>query len=194
MRLRSPFSLFLSLTLVCSPYIDAQLTPFQSNAPTCVNSSATLSSVTVQPYCDNPISTICSTVVADIAAAKPLTNYKAVGVPPYAIGACEVTILFFQPWPAPYLTYESCVESFESITIDCMLIGIGKYAGKGHQAGVRGVVFDRSGVDGSASHPQFAALGADSPGFIVGPPFAYGNITATDLTDKVLGNSPDIPA
>lgn len=61
-----------------------------------------------------------------------------------------------------------------------MLIGIGKFAGAGHQAGVKGVVFD--------NETGFSALDSSRPGYLVGPPEYYGDIGAVDLTAHVIGN------
>ncbi|KAL9597412.1 MAG: hypothetical protein Q9219_005165 [cf. Caloplaca sp. 3 TL-2023] len=163
-------------------------TGFPSDHATCVNSTAVLRSVVVKPWCDNAISTVCGTAVSALANYDHLINLKAFGVPPSRLGSCEVNLLFYEPYPSFPFTYDICVEAFQSITIDCMLIGYGKHAGKNHQAGVRGVVYNENGEDGSAENPMFAALEPTSPGFMVGPPDAYGNISAVDLTHIVPGN------
>ncbi|KAL8720844.1 MAG: hypothetical protein Q9225_002361 [Loekoesia sp. 1 TL-2023] len=189
MRRRSRLSsLVLLLVATSLPFTHARRATYPSDYATCVNASADLDPVTVKPYCDNAISTVCSTAVSAIAASSNLSNYKAVGIPPNFIGACEVDLLFFEPRPTFNFTYETCVHGFQSITIDCMLIGYGKHAGDGHQSGVRGVVYDPQGNESSLSNPVFSALEAASPGFLVGAPLSYGNISAEDLTASVPEN------
>ncbi|KAI4168223.1 MAG: hypothetical protein LQ343_006551 [Gyalolechia ehrenbergii] len=188
MRPRSLYSFLVPLTLILLPCIAAEPDIFPSDHATCVNNSAELNDVTVQPYCDNAISTVCNVAQA-LAGSFNLRNYKAVGIPPLSgRGACEVNILFFEPRPAFQFNYSTCVEAFQSITIDCMLIGYGKHAGKGHQSGVRGVLYNPEGKDNSSTNPMFSALEAANPGYIVGPPGAYGEIYALDLTRHVPGN------
>lgn len=181
---------FLILLAIFLPFVAADYDIYPSDKATCVNNSAELNDVRVQPYCDNAIATVCGTVIEAIAASSPLSNYRANGVPPpTGRGSCEVNILFLEPFPKFPFDYDTCVEGFQSITIDCMLIGYGKHAGKGHQSGVRGVLYNANGYDNSSTNPIFAALEATSPGYIVGPPDSYGLIYAKDLTSKVPGNA-----
>ena len=190
MRISSSSLYLLSFAFTCIQSTHAQRHPYTSDYATCVNSSANLDYVTVKPYCDRAISTVCSTAVSAMDASKNVSNYKAVGGPPNWVGGCEVQLLFLEPRPAFLFDYDICVQGFQSITIDCMLIGYGKHAGKkpGHQSGVRGVVYNMRGNDSSATNPQFSALDAANPGYLVGPPYAYGNISALDLTKNVPGN------
>ncbi|KAI4130900.1 MAG: hypothetical protein LQ338_001497 [Usnochroma carphineum] len=177
----SSLLLFFSITHILSG-TRAQGANFSSDYPTCANAKSRLLPVIVQPYCDNAIITVCGTVNATLANSSPLDNYKATGTNRVA-GACEVQILFADPRPAFAFDYHKCVQEFESITIDCMLIGVGKWAKKGHQAGVRGVTFD--------PNYGFQALGPSNPGYLVGPPEYYPNESAEDLTAEVPGNAPE---
>ncbi|KAL8944517.1 MAG: hypothetical protein Q9216_000427 [Gyalolechia sp. 2 TL-2023] len=180
----------LLVALILVPSTSARLGIYPSGFPTCVNNSAELNDVTVQPYCDNAISTVCGTVAEALARSSDLSNYRATGIPPpLGRGSCEVYILFSESQPAFDFNYSICVEAFQSITIDCMLIGYGRHAGKGHQSGVRGVLYNSEGTDNSSTNPVFAALEPTNPGYIVGPPGSYGLISAVDLTEDVPGNA-----
>ncbi|KAI4159458.1 MAG: hypothetical protein L6R39_000360 [Caloplaca ligustica] len=177
---RFPLLMSFLLVLNISPSALAQSVNFTSDRATCANANANLAPVTVQPYCDNAIIVVCSTVNATLAAGGMLADYKAVGN--NLLSPCEIQILFYEPLPAFTFDYDLCVKDFESITIDCMLIGKGKYAGEGHQAGVRGVVFN-PGLG-------FSALHASSPGYLAGPPDYYPVASEpVDLTDTLVGNS-----
>ncbi|KAL8938058.1 MAG: hypothetical protein Q9211_003389 [Gyalolechia sp. 1 TL-2023] len=190
MRQRALDSFLLPLALIFLPSIAAEPNIYPSGHATCVNSSAQLDDVTVKPYCDNAVSTVCNTAVEALAGSANLSNFKATGIPPpRGRGACEVNLLFSEPRPTFRFNYSACVEAFQSITIDCMLIGYGKHAGKGHQSGVRGVLYNPEGDDNSSTNPMFSALDATSPGYIVGPPGSYGEIFAVDLTPYVPGNA-----
>lgn len=190
--MRQPFlyCFFVPIAISFLPFVAADYDLYPSDKATCVNNSAQLNDVKVQPYCDNAISTICGTVVETMAASRPLSNYRAHGIPPpFGRGTCEVNILFLEPFPSFPFDYATCVEGFQSITIDCMLIGYGKHAGKGHQSGVRGVLYNANGFDNSSTNPMFSALDRTGPGYIVGPPESYGIIFAKDLTSNVPGNA-----
>lgn len=74
-----------------------------------------------------------------------------------------------------------------------MLIGTGKHASKGQQAGVLGVMYLATGADSSVENPRFRAEGeGGSPGFMVGPLGWFGNVSVEDVSDRVPGYKPRV--
>ncbi|KAL9594360.1 MAG: hypothetical protein Q9219_007074 [cf. Caloplaca sp. 3 TL-2023] len=178
-----------------------------TDAPTCVaspqgiftatllNSLGALPSlppVTVQPNCDRAISAICNAAHAAIPQPPSpnfpgLLDYKATGRDDDSNddGACEAHLLFSHGPGSQDLsafTYDSCVAGFQSITVECMLIGESESAAEGKQAGVRGVAFDFSVAVNGARRWTGAAYDG---GFMVGPKGWAGNIEAVDVSDKI---------
>lgn len=74
------------------------------------------------------------------------------------------------------LGHDECVKRFQKITIDCMLVGQGRWAEKGRQAGLMNMMFDpaaaakgeecKLGVEARLRHAERWNL---EPGFMVGP-------------------------
>ena len=81
------------------------------------------------------------------------------------------------------------MKDFQSITIECMLVGSGRFAWEGAQAGVKGITYHADGQDSSVSNPIFTATGAGgSPGYMVGPPSWYGNLSVPDVSSSIPNN------
>lgn len=77
---------------------------------------------------------------------------------------------------------------FQKIIVECMLIGTGKHAYAGQQAGVLGVQYLATGADSSVGNPKWRAENDDGgAGFMVGPPAWFGNVSVPDVSDKVPG-------
>ena len=108
-----------------------------------------------------------------------------------ADGACQAhfipIVLGWESWDR--LTYDDCVAHFQSITINCMLIAEGRSAKEGFQAGVRNILNITAGEDGLARNSKFKALDGIGPGYTVGPPGYFGNVSAVGLSDKVIENA-----
>ena len=151
--------------------------------------------VTVQPLCDNTISTLCA-LTTDPSAALPSRGLKATATNSQGTdaGACEAHLLFEASSLRPKdWNYESCIAKFQKITIECMLIGVGKHAFNGQQAGVLGVLYLPTGKDSSVANPRWRAANDDgSPGFMVGPPGWFGNVSVPDVRDRVPGYAPPV--
>ena len=117
---------------------------FPPQWPTCVNTKfladefGQTSPVTVQNDCDAAIDTACKAVRAMLDNGRELFRVKSVEA------SCQVDILFSQKTVLELSGYDgsSCVSDLQSISIDCMLIGTGKYAEEGMQAGVRNLLYD----------------------------------------------------
>lgn len=155
---------------------------------------APLAPVTVQPLCDNVISTLC-TLTTDPSTPLPDRGLKATALAPDTdAGACEAHLLFAPNTAPPNdWSYDSCIATFQKITIECMLIGTGKHASKGQQAGVLGVMYLATGADSSVENPRFRAEGeGGSPGFMVGPLGWFGNVSVEDVSDRVPGYKPRV--
>ncbi|KAL9009375.1 MAG: hypothetical protein Q9173_005590 [Seirophora scorigena] len=157
---------------------DVQNITYPADVSTCANKAVRLHLVMVQPNCDMAISTLCSRVNASIASSDALINLRAVG--DIGFGPCEAQILFrdFEPGPSGY-DYDDCVKAFQSITIDCMLISVGKEAAPGKQGGVRAVAFDPA--------ENFTAALTTSPGYLVAQPDYFPQNNTTEL--EVPGNA-----
>ena len=176
---------------VSSGYDCRQATPtyngyflFPSQWPTCANTKilqdefGQTTYVTVQNDCDIAIDKACKAVHAMLDNGRDLYRVKSVET------SCQVDILFSQLSVAELSDYEgsSCISDLQSITIDCMLIGTGKYADDGMQAGVRNLLYDTraltrdppEGQTGNANitpGQRFFANNKcnDGPAYMVGP-------------------------
>ncbi len=158
----------------------AERTEFPASPATCANANADLPYVIVQPLCDTAIGVICNVTVNLYANSSSLDRYRAIGE--YGLGSCEAQIIFPEPRPTFAWDVAKCVEEFQQITINCMLLRR-RWSAKepGQQAGISGVAFD--------DELGFSALDATGPGYLVGPPSYYGDIGAVNLTDLVPGNA-----
>ncbi|KAG6986723.1 hypothetical protein G7Y79_00073g098220 [Physcia stellaris] len=156
---------------------------------------AALQPVTVQPLCDNVISTLCS-LTTDASARYPSRGLKATATNPGTeAGACEAHLLFgaLNPQPPVNWSYENCVATFQKITVECMLVGTGQHAYEGSQAGVLGVQYLASGEDSSYGNPKWRADNeGGAAGFMVGPPAWFGNVSVPDVSDQVPGYTPPV--
>ncbi len=65
---------------------------------------------------------------------------------------CQATLIT----RTPYFTtpYQTCVERFQPIMVDCMLVAVGAWAGPEQQAGAVNVVVDVEGGDFSRWGPM----------------------------------------
>ena len=152
--------------------------------------------VTVQPLCDNTISTLCA-LTTDPSAAFPSRGLKATATNRRGadgVGPCEAHLLFGTNNPRPKdWSYKNCIAKFQKITVECMLIGVGKHAFESQQAGVLGVAYNAEGEDSSVANPRWRAANDDgSPGFMVGPPGWFGNVSVMDVSDRVPGYTPPV--
>ena len=157
---------------------------FPSRWPTCANTKiiqdnfGQTSPVTVQNDCDIAIGTACKAVHAMLDNGRQLYRVKSVEA------SCQVDILFAQRTVRELSNYDgsTCISDLQSITVDCMLIGTGKYAEEGMQAGVRNLLFDtraltrdppegQTGIVNIGPNQSFFANNKCSkgPAYMVGP-------------------------
>ena len=149
---------------------------FAPGWPTCqndqtlqyINSSFT-PDVTVQPDCDNAIDLVCR------AANKQGNSGGFLYDMTSTIGTCQAHIVLTDydghvSVPSGF-TYDSCVQSFQQITTQCMLLDPkGKYASKGQQAGVLNTYYKTGGTNGAWYWSSDGTGSATpSPGAVVGP-------------------------
>lgn len=171
--------------------------PFVRGNSTCVSENAQLydtfgktASVKVQPNCDIAINALCS-----LAPLKdpPMVyaTYTAIGPNNSADDpeACQAHLVGLGRSNLLEFDYASCVQGFQNITIDCMLLNYGRGAKKGLQAGVRGVLIEfpplpangsKAGEKGFVA-PKNVSIHPNpilDPGFLVGPPGYFGNVSA----------------
>ncbi|KAL8853116.1 MAG: hypothetical protein Q9221_001998 [Calogaya cf. arnoldii] len=197
----TPLRLILSLafvTLGLTQGQDSTVVPiaYRRGNSTCVSADIRLSSafgetanVKVQPNCDVAIDALCSLN----ARTDPVTNYDtytAIGPNNTAAdpGACQAHLVGLgRSNSLKYQTYAQCVQGFQNITIDCMLIGTGRDAKRGAQAGVRGVTIV---YPGNTEAPRPKELLKDPPiyinglldaGFLVGPPGYFGAVNTNEM-------------
>lgn len=137
--------------------------------------------IKVQPNCDDAINAVCSQAL--IAPPQNKATYTATAPNPSDPEACQVHLVGLGTANKLPTTYETCVEGFQSITIDCMLLGYGRSAEKGVQAGVRGVYVSSElpAVSGpgylTAKNISITADSLQGPGFLVGPPGYFGDVS-----------------
>ena len=188
MRYRSgPFQFVLAF----APAVLGQVVFYSREESTCVSSNDALfdifgytPAVNVQPNCDNAIHAVCS--LFSIQPQKNYATYTAAAPVSTDPEACQVHLVGFGTSNNLPLNYTSCVEGFQSITIECMLLGVGKYAEETLQAGVRGVYIEppqnvpKAGEDGFVTPTDVSITGNGllSPGFLVGPPGYFGEVRA----------------
>lgn len=119
-------------------------TLFPPQWPTCANTKLLTDEfgktplVKVQSDCDIAIDKACKAVNAMLDNGHELFRVKSVEA------SCQVDILFSQKTVSELTKYDgsSCVSDLQSISVDCMLIGTGKYAEEGMQAGVSNLLYD----------------------------------------------------
>lgn len=101
------------------------------------------------------------------------------------VNTCEAHIRFTQNFLTDELTYDSCINAFQSITVECMKIGSGKYAKEGRQAGVLNMIYDPNGAPGCSGNPIMKSSNSYNlePGYTVGPPGFFGDICGVDPTE-----------
>ncbi|KAL8658568.1 MAG: hypothetical protein Q9226_000902 [Calogaya cf. arnoldii] len=136
--------------------------------------------VIVQPYCDNAINDICTHISSTNTTNS--ATYTATSSPfNNGTDGCQ-TYLFV----ASKIPYETCVERFHQITIDCMLVGIGKWAESGSQAGVMNAFVDTEGVFWNGGELEYWRWGnlntSAGPGYLAGPPGYFKAIGAEDVS------------
>lgn len=157
--------------------------------PTCANDVSLTTffgatkNVTVQPDCDNAIFRACdaSSLVWENYGDGTgfLFNIKSVS------SSCEVDILWDQD--LDYWNSSTCTMTLQSITEDCMLIGTGKYAQVGGQAGVRSLQYQAP--NGTGSQAEFGPnILCDNvaPVFMVGPPGYFNDQSNQYWTPEAL--------
>ncbi|KAL8788576.1 MAG: hypothetical protein Q9213_001649 [Squamulea squamosa] len=124
----------------------SQTIPYSRSEETCLGQDKTLlnifgktnrTRVIVQPHCDDAINATCSSFLTE--PRQTYASYVATAPNNTDPGACQTHLVGFGSANNIGLNYTSCVQGFQSITIDCMLLGVGKYAQRTRQAGVRGV-------------------------------------------------------
>ncbi|KAL8925647.1 MAG: hypothetical protein Q9172_002151 [Xanthocarpia lactea] len=188
MRYRStPFQFVLAF----APAVLGQVLIYSREEATCVSSNNTVfdifgytPTVNVQPNCDNAINAVCS--LFSIQAETNYATYTATAPNSNDPEACQVHLVGYGNANNLPTNYTSCVEGFQSITINCMLLGYGKYAEEKLQAGVRGVYIEppqnvpKAGEEGfvTPTNVTITAPGLLSPGFLVGPPGYFGEVRA----------------
>ncbi|KAL8909857.1 MAG: hypothetical protein Q9171_004844 [Xanthocarpia ochracea] len=179
----TPFQFVLAF----APAVLGQAVFYSREEETCVSSNDTLfnifgytPTVNVQPNCDNAIHAVCS--LFSIQAPKNYATYTATAPNSDDPEACQVHLVGYGLTNNLPINYTSCVEGFQSITIDCMLLNYGKYAIENLQAGVRGVYIEPpQNVSNGFLTPTdvtITAPGLLSPGFLVGPPAYFGDVRA----------------
>ncbi|KAI4281559.1 MAG: hypothetical protein L6R38_003606 [Xanthoria sp. 2 TBL-2021] len=203
----TPFRLIISLAFVnlgLSQQFPA--IPFLRGNSTCVSESAPLydtfgktASVKVQPNCDIAINALCS-----LAPLKdpPMVyaTYTAIGPNNSAADpeACQAHLVGLGKSNLLEFNYATCIQGFQNITIDCMLLNYGKRAKKGMQAGVRGVLIEFPPLPANGSKvgeegflpPKNVSIHPNpilDPGFLVGPPGYFGDVSA------IIAGGLDVP-
>jgi hypothetical protein len=149
------------------------LVHYSPSFPTCANDGhlidtfGTPANVKVQPDCDPAIATACAAVNLMFDINRNLYPIKSVS------DSCEVNILFSQQHVSQIKDYDrsSCTTKLQSITETCMLIGTGKFAAPGQQAGIINLLYDTIALDRNDGH-RFAANVEcnDQPAYLVGSP------------------------
>ncbi|CAO1603320.1 hypothetical protein XANCAGTX0491_006908 [Xanthoria calcicola] len=171
--------------------------PFARENSTCVSENQQLydtfgdtATVKVQPNCDVAINALCS-----LAPLKdpPMVyaTYTAIGPNNTADDpdACQAYLVGLGRSNLLEYNYDTCVQGFQNITIDCMLVGYGNRARRRRQAGVRGVLIEFPPLPANGSKPGDAGFVAPrnvsihpnpllDPGFLVGPPGYFGDVSA----------------
>ena len=181
-------------------------TRYPRDVATCVNGDDRLfpffgyaDFVLVQPNCDVAIDALCAQVPLGVIDTPYATFVATAGTndtdptsddtpdpcQAHLVGLGENNLL-------KLADYDTCVQGFQNITIDCMLLNYGAHAIKGMQAGVKGVQIEFPDP-ANASLPddiKIRSIGLLDPGFLVGPPGYFGNVSL----DVELAERLGIPA
>ncbi|KAL8974976.1 MAG: hypothetical protein Q9197_000777 [Variospora fuerteventurae] len=154
-------------------------------------------SVQVQNQCDLAIETVCTRAVADFKKARNAdstvvnsTNMEPSSAQVGETYPCEATILYSQPKLSTPLILEDCIASFQSITIECMLLeDWTKHASVGNQGGVRNVIFTPGGGDVDSRYPMWKANNVYNslPGYMVGPAGWFAMDTGYQFATDISG-------
>ncbi|KAL9000202.1 MAG: hypothetical protein Q9169_001104 [Polycauliona sp. 2 TL-2023] len=172
----------LATFLVLLPIVLAlRRTEYPTRYPRCANDKDRMKAffgdtknVIVQPYCDNAINDICTYISSNKTNSTERRTYTAISSPSSndsetVDGACQVYLLV-----AAKTAYETCVERFQQITIECMLTGIGRWADEGSQAGAMNAFVDTDGVFSQGGELKYWRWGnintTAGPGYLAGPP------------------------
>ncbi|KAL8898658.1 MAG: hypothetical protein Q9192_001960 [Flavoplaca navasiana] len=152
--------------------------------------------VLVQPNCDVAIDALCAQVplgIIDLPYASFVATAGTNDTDPtsddtpdtcqaHLVGLGENNLL-------KLADYDTCVRGFQNITIDCMLLDYGEHAKRGMQAGVKGVQIEFPDP-ANASLPddvKIRSIGLLDPGFLVGPPGYFGNVSLDEEVAQRLG-------
>ncbi|KAL8670880.1 MAG: hypothetical protein Q9168_004611 [Polycauliona sp. 1 TL-2023] len=169
------------------------------------NTFGSTATVKVQPNCDAAIDAVCGQVPLGFVNKPAYATYKATAgsndIHPGtkdAPEACEVHLVGVGSADLLRLSYTTCVQGFQNITVNCMLLNYGAQAQKGKQAGVRGVTIAyppapnaTSPQPGSSDYvpPTDVAIGKIpllAPGFLAGPPGYFGDVNLEASLAKAL--------
>jgi len=176
-------------------------TIFAPNWATCANDNSlsginnppSTSTVTISD-CDAAIEAIC--VAADSLYKKQVAFGPRWAFGPSGIGktvnTCEAHMSFSMIYLADPLTHDSCVASFQQISVPCMVIGSGKYAAAGKQAGVMNMVHTVGTTGGCNSYPTWGAskyYSQERPGYAIAQAGYFGDICGLDPSDPLFTSS-----
>lgn len=163
-------------------------TIYAPNWATCANDASITSvfpggsTVTISD-CDAAIEAIC--VAADNMYKSQVAGDHKIPLQSMSktVNTCEAHISFTQTTLADPLTHDSCVSSFQQISVECMVIGPGKYAAPGKQAGLMNMIYNPSATGGACSNdPPLKSSNAYNlyPGYAVAQSGYFGDICGVD--------------
>ncbi|KAL9001446.1 MAG: hypothetical protein Q9169_000021 [Polycauliona sp. 2 TL-2023] len=200
-----PFQLIVSLAFAtlslgqANPSTEATI--YSRDIATCAANDTKISNtfgeteyVLVQPNCDAAIDAVCRgapLLMANISYATYTATASSRQTRPDSDDdpePCQVHLVGLGTSNLLRLTYATCVAGFQNITVNCMLLNYGAYAKRGAQAGVKGVQISYPSPPQGAPEPGdegfkaptdvfIRSLGLLDPGFLVGPPGYFGNVS-----------------
>ncbi|KAL8882164.1 MAG: hypothetical protein Q9198_000792 [Flavoplaca austrocitrina] len=186
--------LLTTLFLLVPVVLALRRTEYPTEYPRCANDKARMKAffgdtenVIVQPYCDNAVKDICNYIASNNTNTTNAPTYTATSAPSNdGTDGCQVYLLV-----ASQIPYQTCVERFHQITIDCMLIDVGRWAGSGSQAGAMNAFVDTDGVFAQGGELKYWRWGnintTAGPGYLAGPPGYFRELPNT--LDMSSGNS-----
>ncbi|KAI4224738.1 MAG: hypothetical protein L6R40_008420 [Gallowayella cf. fulva] len=183
MHLHTAF--YMLLTVV----VALRRTEYPVYYPRCANDRrlttffGTTDNVIVQPHCDVAIDSLVRYVYSH---NETRSHYTATSSPgSNGTDRCQAYLLDWEFKFANDMSYAARVQRFQNITVDYMLIGVGKWAKSGGQAGVMNVNLDSDGVytqGGELKYWHWSSATPAGPGYMVGPPGYFRAIEAKDVS------------